>query len=290
MTLDNPSPPPKPETSELVSGAVSSCSDLLDVRLSRQNSLFKDGRLLVWFSCGAASACALKLVAHLKPLALYCNTLRDEHTDNLRFLKDVQKWTGIKINTLSSTEYTTTDDVFEKRQYMSGHAGAPCTVELKKVPRLNFQWADDTHIFGYTAEETKRIANFEANNPDMNLAWPLRDRGLSKADCLQMVTDAGIEIPAMYRLGFENNNCWGCVKATSPHYWNLTRKHNPKRFRQRAEQSRRLGAKLVRYKGERIYLDELPEDATEKIIEDLSCGPQCGETRTSNAGTQPPPG
>ena len=216
-------------------------------------------------------------------MAIYCNTLRDENDDNLRFMRDVQKWTGIKIVTISSTEYTTTDDVFEKTKYMAGIGGARCTTELKKVPRLNFQYADDTHIFGYTAEETARIAKFENDNPELNLAWPLRDAGMTKSDCLKMIADAGIEIPMMYRLGFENNNCWGCVKATSPHYWNLTRKHNPERFRQRAEQSRRLGARLVRYKGVRIFLDELPEDAAEKITEDLSCGPHCAIARTPNS-------
>ena len=259
------------------------CSDGLGVRQSNQKSLWADGRLLLWFSCGAASACALNLTRQHKPMAIYCNTLRDENDDNLRFMRDVQKWTGIKIVTISSTEYTTTDDVFEKTKYMAGIGGARCTTELKKVPRLNFQYADDTHIFGYTAEETARIAKFENDNPELNLAWPLRDAGMTKSDCLKMIADAGIEIPMMYRLGFENNNCWGCVKATSPHYWNLTRKHNPERFRQRAEQSRRLGARLVRYKGVRIFLDELPEDAAEKITEDLSCGPHCAIARTPNS-------
>ena len=90
----------------------------------------------------------------------------------------------------------------------------------------------------------------------------------------------------MYRLGFENNNCIGCVKATSPAYWNLTRKNFPERYRQRAEQSRRLGVRLVRYKGVRIFLDELPEDATEKITEDLPGGPQCGDARTLTTGAE----
>jgi hypothetical protein len=264
------------------------CSkDLLDVRLSAQTSLFKDGRLLVWFSCGAASACALKLVAHLNPLAIYCDLSKNENADNVRFRAEVEQWTGIKVTVIKSKLYDTVEEVFEARQYMSGPAGAPCTVEMKKVPRFDFQRADDTHIFGMTTDEASRIRKFESNNCDMNLAWPLVNSRMSKADCLEMLMDAGIILPTMYRLGYSNNNCEGCVKASSARYWNLVRKTSPEVFRRRCEQSRRLGCKLVRWKGERIYLDELPEEADDQITEQISCGPDCGESRTPNDGAMP---
>lgn len=265
---------------------LSASSDWLGVRLSTQPSLFQDGRLVVWFSCGAASACALKLVADREPLAVYCDVSSDEHPDNARFLRDVERWTGITVQKIKSSKYSSVEEVFEARQYMAGTAGAPCTVEMKKVPRFTFQRADDTHIFGMSTDERKRIAGFEADNHDLNLSWPLVDAGMSKADCLQMLKDAGIALPVKYLQGYENNNCHGCVKATSPHYWNLVRKTNPEVFARRCEQSRRIGAKLVRYKGERIYLDELPPDAAEVITEDLSCGPQCADARTPNVSDQ----
>jgi hypothetical protein len=157
---------------------------------------------------------------------------------------------------------------------------------MKKVPRFAYQWAEDVHIFGLTVDEQDRIRSFENENHELFLEWTLRDAGLTKPDCLQMLRDTGIEIPVMYRLGFENNNCIGCVKATSPRYWNLVRKHFPDVFKRRAEQSRRLGAKLARYKGARIYLDELPSDATEQVVEDLSCGPQCRAPQLDEAKTQ----
>lgn len=249
-------------------------SDWLDVRWSAQRSLFNDGRLLVWFSCGAASACALKLLADQNPVALYCDTSRNEHPDNARFLIDVESWTGCKVEKLKHKDYSTVEEVFDARQYVSGPAGAPCTVELKKVPRFQMQRPDDVHVFGMTVDE-KRIKQFEDSNFDLNLAWPLVQMGMSKTDCLAMIRDAGIEVPMMYKMGYENNNCLGCVKATSPHYWNKVREDFPDVFRLRAEQSRRIGCKLTRYKGERIFLDELPSNAKERVKEDLSCGPQC---------------
>jgi len=264
-------------------GGELSCTDWLDVRRSSQYSLFKDGRLLVWFSCGAASACALKLVSHMNPMAIYCDLSKNENSDNVRFRADVERWTGVKVTVIKSALYDTVEEVFEARQYMSGPAGAPCTVEMKKVPRFNFQRADDTHIFGMTADEAGRIRKFESDNHDMNLAWPLVKAGLTKAACLEMLLDAGIALPVAYLQGYENNNCEGCVKASSARYWNLVRKTSPEVFQRRCQQSRRLGCKLVRWKGERIYLDELPEEADDQITERISCGPDCGGARTSNA-------
>lgn len=289
-TLEQSKPADEARDPVLRSGAVSSCNDLLEVRLSDQTSLFKDGRLLVWFSCGAASAVALKLVAHLNPLAIYCDTSANEHPDNVRFRADVERWTGIAVTVIKSTRFSTVEEVADEKQYMAGPEGAPCTVEMKKVPRFNFQRADDTHIFGFSLDEKNRLKKFEADNHDMNLAWPLVQAEMTKADCLEMIVAAGIALPVLYTLGFANNNCLGCFKATSAKYWNRTRRHFPAVFKLRCEQSRRLGVRLVRYKGVRIFLDELPEDATDNITEDLSCGPQCADARTSNDPSSPTPG
>jgi hypothetical protein len=251
------------------------------VRFSNQPSLFKDGRLIVWFSCGAASACALKLVSALNPVAVYCDLSANEHDDNARFLRDVEAWTGVVVMKIRSSKYATIEQVFDERQYMSGPHGAPCTVEMKKIPRFEFQRADDTHVFGMSSDEAKRISLFENDNPELNLCWPLVDAGMTKADCLQMVKDAGIALPEKYLQGYKNNNCHGCVKSSSPAYWNLVRKTNPDVFQRRCEQSRMIGARLVKLNGERIFLDELPADSTEVVNEDLSCGPQCASGNTN---------
>jgi PP-loop superfamily ATP-utilizing enzyme len=236
------------------------------------------GRRVVWFSCGAASAVAAMMAVHKygKDVeVVYCNTLTDEHNDNLRFLHDVEDWLSIHVKIISSKKYANCEEVWEDKKYMSGIAGAPCTVELKKIPRFAYQYPEDVHIFGMTVDESARIDRFAHNNHDLFLEWPLRDNNINKQDCYDIIKKAGIKLPEMYTLGFDNNNCIGCVKAQSPHYWNRVRVNFPETFKRRAEQSRRLGAKLVRLKGVRIFLDELPTEATEVVIEDLSCGPQC---------------
>lgn len=68
-------------------------------------------------------------------------------------------------------------------------------------------------MLGYTVEEQGRVEEFRDAFPDLEISCPLIVRGLSKADCLAMIQDAGIALPAMYLLGYNNNNCVGCVKA-----------------------------------------------------------------------------
>lgn len=238
---------------------------------------------LVWFSCGAASACVAKLAAKEfgSDLELvYCDTMATEHPDNQRFLEDVERWVGLPVKRLHSLRYQDVDDVFEQRKILATRFGAPCTVEMKKRVRFEYQHADDLHLFGMTADEGQRAARFAANNSELRLRWLLIEAGLTKHACLQMIQAAGIEIPAMYRLGYKNNNCLGCVKATSPSYWNKVRQDFPEVFERRCDQSRRLNSRLVRINGERRFLDELQPDNAEVVDEDLSCGPQCAGLQT----------
>lgn len=234
-------------------------------------------RRIVWFSCGAASAVAAKLAVEKYGQlcqVVYCDTMATEHQDNQRFFTDVERWIGRRIVVIKSNRYGTVDEVFEKRRYMSGIAGAICTTEMKKAPREAFQFQDDVHLFGYTYDEQVRADDFEHNNPPLSLEWILIDQFITKAECLRRLRQAGIGLPAMYGLGFEHNNCIGCVKATSPGYWNRTRRLFPDVFARRARQSRAIGARLARLDGERVFLDELPADA-DAPDDAIDCGPVC---------------
>ena len=238
-------------------------------------------RRVVWFSCGAASAVAASLCPDAE--VVYCDTSASEHPDNARFMRDVERWIGRQVVVVGG-RFKDVDEVFADRRYMGGIAGAPCTLEMKKLPRMAYQRPDDRHVFGFTADEGGRADRLSANNPELLLDWPLIERGITKAACFAMLAEAGIPLPAMYRLGFNNNNCIGCVKATSPVYWNRVRKHFPEVFAQRAQRSREIGARLARQRGERVFLDELDPESQESFADALSCGPECG---TSDKETTP---
>lgn len=240
-------------------------------------------KIVVWFSAGAASAVAAK-----KTIELYgsCNEvivvnmpIKQEDEDNQRFVDDVQGWIGTPIHRIYHPKYKgDAVAVWEDRKYMSGVSGAPCTKILKKDLRHIWTVANnpDYHVLGFTFDELRRHRLFVLSEIP-NVIPVLIDEKVTKGDCFNIIIEAGIDLPKAYIDGMPNANCNGCVKATSPTYWNLVRVKRPLAFKERAEQSRRLGVRLVRYKGKRIFLDELPPDAKGRAIKDMNfeCGIFC---------------
>lgn len=219
----------------------------------------EDRRTLSWFSCGAASAVATKLRPSAIPV--YCET-GAEHPDNARFLADCERWFSRTVERLKSDKYADTWDVWTRERYLAGVDGAKCTVALKVAPRLAFQRPDDIHVFGYTADgpDITRADRLRSSYPELTIDTPLIERGLTKEACLSMVRHAGIDLPPMYAMGFQNNNCMPCVKATSPAYWALVRQRFPAEFARMVSLSRELDVRLCRIDGERAFIDEIPAD------------------------------
>lgn len=234
-------------------------------------------RTLVWFSCGANSAIAAKIaVEELENVEiLYCDTLAYEHPDNLRFLENISTWLNRPIKFLRSEKYKDIFDVFERKKYLNGINGAPCTVELKKVVRKSYQLPDDVHVFGYSADEQNRVERFKAQHPDLKLRFLLVEKGLTKQDCFRELMKTKIEIPVMYRMGYKNNNCIGCVKGGAG-YWNKIRVDFPETFKRMSAMERKLNHALLRVKGKPCFLDKLPSHIGNYKAEfDIDCGPQC---------------
>ena len=246
--------------------------------------------IAVWFSCGAASAIALQ-----EAICLYGDTctvraintpIAEEHPDNRRFCDDVASWLGINIETAINPKYPESSavEVWRKRKAMSfaKKGAAPCTTHLKKEARYYWEANNhaDWHVLGFTAEERDRHDKFVLTERS-NLLPVLIDANLSKADCAQRLVEAGVRLPEVYRMGFPNANCIGCVKATSPTYWNHVRTVAPEVFDERARQSRELGVRLVRVKNERVFLDELDPAARGAPLKSIQheCGIFCEETQ-----------
>ena len=244
-------------------------------------------RIVSWYSCGAASAVATKLAIadaaeEGKKITIVNCEVKEEHPDNKRFLKECEEWFGQEIIILGNDKYKRSiDEVFWQRKYMAGLAGAPCTLLLKKDLRVEFERENDIQVMGYTSEEQNRVDRFRDNNNHVDLRVPLIDRGLMKNDCLAMIKNAGIELPAMYLLGYKNNNCRGCVKAQSIKYWAKIRKDFPKRFNVMAGMEMITGATICKHTVDgvadvRIKLVDIPVD-TPKIddLPDIQCGIFC---------------
>ncbi|MHC3970422.1 hypothetical protein ACIPM3_16010, partial [Pseudomonas aeruginosa] len=72
---------------------------------------------------------------------------------------------------------------------------------------------------------------------------------------------AGIELPAMYRLGYENANCIGCVKGGEG-YFRAIREDFPEQFEALCKVQDELGSGSYLFRnrqtGERYSLRDLP--------------------------------
>jgi hypothetical protein len=251
-----------------------------------ENSPKKGDTIAVWFSNGAASAIAAKLTIEkygdLCTVRVLNNPIAEEDADNLRFKQDCESWLGYPIEKVVNKNYPNASavEVWERQAWMGSVTGAPCTNELKRKARQQWE-AKNRHdwlVMGFTSDERDRHNKFVLTERD-NLLPILIDANLTKQDCIDILYSCGIEPPAIYKRGYPNANCIGCVKATSPTYWNLVREQDPEVFEQRAEQSRRIGAKLVRVKGSRIFLDELSPDAKGYSLKSMKfeCGLFCEE-------------
>jgi hypothetical protein len=138
------------------------------------------------------------------------------------------------------------------------------------------------HVLGYTVEEKDRFEDWLDFNPQLWAIAPLIDKGLSHDDCLAIISRAGLRLPEMYRLGFDNANCIGCPKG-GQRYWQRIRQHFPERFRQvqKIQESIGPGAYFLSFrsgprKGERMSLAELPLVVDEAAKEpSISCGFFC---------------
>lgn len=220
-------------------------------------------RTIVWWSTGAASAVA---AAHIlsedrSAIIARCETANEDE-DNYRFEADVMRRLNASVTILRSDEFASVWDVWQRRRYMAGIAGAPCTSEMKIAPRLAFQRPYDRHVFGYTADsaDVERFSRLKANYPELTVRAPLIERGITKAGTLAIVEGWGVALPRSYAMGFPNANCLqtGCVKATSPDYWSLLRKVFPERFARTASYAREIGCRLSRIKDERVFIDDIP--------------------------------
>ncbi|WP_122575223.1 hypothetical protein [Pseudomonas viridiflava] len=202
-------------------------------------------RIVAQFSCGAASAVATKLA-----LADYGAThdvqipnafLANEHEDNRRFLADCEVWFGSPVTVLRDEKYgADIIKVFRRERFMKNQYGAPCTKLLKRRLLDTWKLPGDVMVFGYTAEQADRLEDFRERNPDRPVIAPLIERGLGKEDCKAMIQRAGIELPVMYRMGYDNANCIGCVKGGEG-YFRAIREDFPEQFERLCQVQDALG-------------------------------------------------
>lgn len=222
-----------------------------------------------WFSTGISSFVACYLAKDVDEI-IYTH-IPNQHPDSLRFLHDCEKILGRKITVLQSDRYKDVDDAILRTRYINGPGGAPCTRLLKRDVRKEWERKNPDHhiyVWGFDADEKKRADRLEVSMSDYEHEFPLIDNGLTKEDAHGLAAKLGLKRPAMYDMGYSNNNCIGCVKGGKG-YWNKIRVDFPDVFQRRADEERIIGHSCING----VFLDELDPTAgrgEKEVMEDCS--------------------
>ena len=218
--------------------------------------------IIAWFSCGATSAvaCMLALKKYKNVRVVYIDT-HSGHSDNLRFIRECEDWYGTKIEVRDNPKWVDVSDVIKRTGFINGPSGAACTLHLKKEVRYALekelgQWSGQVWGFDFTRHEINRAIRLQEQYPLNKPLFPLIEEQLTKSDCLAILRSQGIELPVMYRMGYHNNNCIGCVKGGIA-YWNKVRRDFPDVFDRMARLERVVGRACLKDGGGLLFLDEL---------------------------------
>lgn len=226
-------------------------------------------KVLSWFSCGASSAIATSIALRkYKNIDIVYIDTNSEHPDNKRFLKDCENWFGHEITVIRSYKYKDVDDVINKTNFINSQYGAACTLQLKKEVRNEYLKDKyyNKHILGFdfSKHEINRYVRFQEQYPQLNVEAPLIDNRFNKNKCLAILKEINIDLPKMYKLGYNHNNCIGCVKGGKG-YWNKIKIDFPEVFEKRAEQEIKIGHTCIK----NTYLKNLKYKISKKFKEPI---------------------
>lgn len=226
-----------------------------------------------WLSAGVSSFVAGYLAKDVD-MYIYID-IDNQHPDSIRFIKDCERALCKPIEILQS-EYKSVENAIKAAGFINRpKVGAYCTKYLKKRVRQIWEFEhieyDITYVWGFDASERHRADNLMQAMWKFEHEFPLIDLCLTKQDAHAIIAKLGIKRPAMYDMGYNNNNCVGCVKGGMG-YWNKIRVDFPEVFDRMAKLEREIGHSCING----VFLDELDPNRgrmSEEIMQD--CGIFC---------------
>lgn len=228
-----------------------------------------------WLSAGVSSFIATWL-AKDKIDEMYYIDILDQHSDSMRFIKDCEKVLCKEIKILKSPLESVENACLSGGYIRQAKTINWCTKLLKqRVRKEQFELLhkndEITYVWGFDCNEKDRAERLYQSMSNYNHIFPLIDNNLSKDDCHAICRELSVKRPLMYDLGYNNNNCIGCVKGGMG-YWNKIRVDFPEVFKQRADLERKLNSRCLK----ECFLDELDPsrgNQSEEVMEE--CGIFC---------------
>lgn len=226
-----------------------------------------------WLSAGVSSFIAGYLTKDIDEY-LYID-IDNQHPDSMRFIKECEKFLNRPIKILKSP-YGSVENAIKAFGFINRpKVGAYCTKVLKKRVRKEWEDAhkdyDITYVWGFDLNEKHRAERLLETSTQFEHEFPLIENMLTKQDAHAILHQLGIKRPIMYDLGYNNNNCIGCVKGGMG-YWNKIRIDFPEVFERMAKLEREIGSSCING----VYLDELEPDRgrmQDEITQE--CGVMC---------------
>lgn len=201
-------------------------------------------------------------------MAVFCDTLAEDG-DLYRFLEDIENKFDIKIIRLCYGK-TPMELAFEEN-FLYNSRVANCSKKLKSRIfnnwlKENFKEDECILYLGIDFTEIHRCEAIIRNYKPYKVEFPMCQQPyLYKHEMIEMLKEDGIDIPRIYKLGFQHNNCKGfCFKAGIGHYKNLYEKDRILYFECENKEQRireKLGkdVSILKRKGKPFTLKQLRE-------------------------------
>jgi hypothetical protein len=184
-------------------------------------------RTVVLFSGGVASWASARRIADRKGtggmVLLFTDTMTEDE-DLYRFLDEAAEDIGAPLVRLADGRDIW--QVFRDERFLGNSRADPCSRVLKRD--LSRKWIDENApdaalVIGFDWTEMHRLDRARKAWAPREVIAPMADPPYRlRAEMLADLSERGIEVPRLYRMGFEHNNCGGgCVKAGQGHFARL---------------------------------------------------------------------
>ena len=213
--------------------------------------------IVSWFSAGVSSAVATKIALQkYGDIKIIYTHIDDQHPDTMRFVNECAEWFGREVEIMQSP-LKSVENACRYASFVKTPYGAPCTKYLKRRVRKIWETENNpsAYIWGFDMTEQNRAGRICESMPEFEHIFPLIDGNIDKQAAHGILERAGIKRPAMYDMGYPNNNCIGCLKGGGG-YWQAIKRDFPDVFKKRCEMEHLLGGTVFK----EFYLDEMPED------------------------------